>query len=129
MGISKVRWVHLARQYIALPRFWLRLRMESSVSRDWRSRVPQMWGSSGSSCLVHGVVGGEGGVGAVYHPGAGGCVVVSDGGGAVYVVHEGQVCGWGWLLAVGAGNIARDVVPEVAQGGHPVDPWGLRFEV
>ena len=51
--ICQVRWVHLARQYIALPRSWLRLRMESTVSRDLRSHVPQVWGSSGSSCLVY----------------------------------------------------------------------------
>ena len=69
VGIPQVRWVHLARQYIALPRPWLPLRMESSVSRDLRSHVPQMWGSSGSSPLAYvsrpglcgggGVVGGE----------------------------------------------------------------------
>ena len=34
VGIPQVRWVHLARQYIALPRPWQLLRMESSVSRD-----------------------------------------------------------------------------------------------
>ena len=32
VGIAQVRWVHLARQYIALPRPWLPLQMESSVS-------------------------------------------------------------------------------------------------
>ena len=53
VGIPQVRWVHLARQYIALPRPWLPLRMESSVSRDLRSHVPQRWGSSGSSSLVY----------------------------------------------------------------------------
>ena len=42
VGIPQVRWVYLARQYIALPQPWLPLRMESSVSRDWRSHVPQM---------------------------------------------------------------------------------------
>ena len=52
-GISQVRCVRLARQYIALPRSWLRLRIESSVSRDLRSHVPQRWGSSGSSSLVY----------------------------------------------------------------------------
>ena len=52
-GIPEVRWVHLARQYIALPRCWLQLWMESSVSRDLRSHLPQMWGSSGSSSLVY----------------------------------------------------------------------------
>ena len=65
------------------------LRMESSVSRDLRSRVPQMWGSSGPSSLVYvsapgmcwegGVVSGEEGVGAVYHPVASWCVVVGGG--------------------------------------------------
>ena len=29
------------------------LRLESSVSRDLRSHVPQMWGSSGSSPLAY----------------------------------------------------------------------------
>ena len=53
VGIPQVRWIHLARQYIALPRPWLPLRMESSVSRDWCSHVPQMWGSSGSSPLEY----------------------------------------------------------------------------
>ena len=51
--IRQVRWVQLARQYIALPRPWLPLRMERSVSRDLRSHVPQRWGSSGSSSLVY----------------------------------------------------------------------------
>ena len=53
VGIPKVRWVHLARQYIALPRPWWPLRMESSVSRDLRSHVPQGWGSSRSSSLAY----------------------------------------------------------------------------
>ena len=53
VGIPQVRWVHLARQYIALKRPWLPLRMESSVSRDLRSHVRQMWGSSGSSPLAY----------------------------------------------------------------------------
>ena len=44
VGIPEVRWVHFARQYIALPKPWLPLRMESSVSRDLRSHVPQKWG-------------------------------------------------------------------------------------
>ena len=30
--------------------------------------------------------------------------------------------GGGWLLVVGGGDIARNVVPEIPQGGHPVDP-------
>ena len=53
VGIPEVCWVHLARQYIALPRPWLALRMENSVSRDLRSHVLQMWGSSYSSPLVY----------------------------------------------------------------------------
>ena len=53
VGIFQVRRVHLARQYIALPRPWLPLRMESSVSRDLRSHVPQMWGLSGSSYVAY----------------------------------------------------------------------------
>ena len=52
-GISQVRVVHSARQYNVLQRSWLRLQMESSVSRDLRSHVPQMWGPSGSSSLVY----------------------------------------------------------------------------
>ena len=60
VGIPQVRWVHFARQYIALPRPWLPLRMESSVSRDLQSHVPQRWGSSGSSSLVTGSRGGPG---------------------------------------------------------------------
>ena len=129
VGIPQVRWVHLARQYVALPRPWLPLRMESRVSRDLRSHVPQTWGSSGSSPLAYvsgpglcgewGVVGEEEGVGAVYHPVVSGCVVVGDGEGVVQIVHEGHVRGGGWLPLVGGGDVRRDVVPEVAQGGHP----------
>ena len=52
-GTPQVRWVHLANQYIALARRWLPLRNESSVSRDLRPHVPQIWGSSGSSSLVY----------------------------------------------------------------------------
>ena len=66
VGISQVRWVHLARQHIALPRPWLPLRMESSVSRDLRFQVPQMSGLSALSSLVYvsgpGLCGGGGGV-------------------------------------------------------------------
>ena len=132
VGIPQVRWVHLARQYIALPRPWLPLRMESSVSRDLRSRVPQMWGSPGSSPLAYvsrpglcgggGVVGGEEGVGAVHHPVVRWCVVVGGGEGVVQIVHESHVRGGGWLPVVGAGDVPWDVVPEVAQGGYPGYP-------
>ena len=53
VGIPQVRWVQLARQYIALPRPWFPLRMESSVPRDLRSHVPPRLGSSGSSSLAY----------------------------------------------------------------------------
>ena len=114
VGIPQVRWVHLARQYIALPRPWLPLRMESSVSRDSRSHVPQRWGSSGSSSLVYvsepglcgggGIVGGEEGVGAVQHPVASWCVVVGGGEGVVPIVHEGHVRARGGCLSSGVGT-------------------------
>ena len=132
VGIPQVRWVHLARQYIALARPWLPLRMESSVSRDLRSHMPQMWWSCGSSSLVYvsrpelcvggGVVGGEEGVGAVPHPVDGSCVVVDGGEGVVQRVHEGHVRGGGWLPVFWGGDVPRDVVPEVAQAGHPGYP-------
>ena len=61
-----------------------------------------------------GVVGREGGVGAVYHPVVCGCVVGGGGEGVVPIVHEGHVRGGGWLLLVGGGDVPRDVVPEVA---------------
>ena len=132
VGIPHVRWVHLARQYIAPPRPWLPLRMESCVSRDLPSHVPHMWKSSGSSPLAYvsgpglcgggGVVGGEEGVGAVYHPVVSGCVVVGGGEGVVQILHEGHVRGGGWLPLVGGGDVPRDVVPQVAQGGHPGYP-------
>ena len=102
------------------------------MSRDLGSHVPQMWGSSASSplayvsgpglCVWGGVVGGEEGVGAVYHPVVCGCVVVGGGEGVVQIVHEGHVRGGGWLLLVGGGDVPRDVVPEVVQGGHPGYP-------
>ena len=133
VGITQVRWVNLARQYIALPRRWLPLRMESSVSKDLRSHMPQMWGSSGSSPLAYvsrpglcvwggGIVGGEEGVGAVHHPVVSWCVVVGGGEGVVQIVNENHVRGGGWLPVVGGGDVPRDVVPEVAQGGHPGYP-------
>ena len=95
------------------------------VSRTYR-------GSSGSSplayvsgpglCVWGGVVGGEEGVGAVYHAVVCGCAVGGGGEGVVQIVHEGHVRGGGWLLLVGGGDVSRDVVPEVAQGGHPGHP-------
>ena len=69
-----------------------------------------------------GVVGGEEGVGAVHHPVASWCVVVGGGEGVVQIVHEGHVRGGGWLPLVGGGDVPRDVVPEVAQAGHPGYP-------
>ena len=69
-----------------------------------------------------GVVGREEGVGAVHHPVASWWVVVGGGEGVVQILHEGHVRGEGWQLVVGAGDVPRDVVPEVAQGGHPGDP-------
>ena len=85
-AIPKVRGVHLAREYIALSRPRLPLRMESSVSGHLPSQVPQKWGSSGSSSLVYlsrpwycgggGVVDREEGVGAVHHPVASWCLVL-----------------------------------------------------
>ena len=133
LGIPQVRWVDLARQYIANPKPWLPLRMESSVCRDLHSHMPQRLGSSSSSPLVYvsepglcgegGLVSGEEGVGAVHHPVASWCVVVCGGEGVVQTVHEGHVCRGGWLLVVGGGDVPRDVVPGVAQGhlvGHPV---------
>ena len=65
-----------------------------------------------------GVVGGEEGVAAVYHPVVSGCVVVGGGEGVVQIVHEGHVRGGGWLPLVRGRDVPRDVVPEVAQGGH-----------
>ena len=73
-----------------------------------------MWGG--------GVVGGEEGVGAVHHPVVSWCVVVGGGEGVVHIVHESHVRGGGWLPVVGGGDVPRDVVPEVAQGGHPGYP-------
>ena len=131
-GIPRVRWVHLARQYIALPRPWLPLRMESSVSRDLRSHVPQRLGSSGSSTLVYvsrpglcgggGVFGGEEGIGAMHHPVASWCVVVGGGEGVVQIVHEGHVRGGGWLLVVrlgtSPGTWCRKLLREAIRATH-----------
>ena len=58
----------------------------------------------------------------MYHPVANLCVVVGGGEGVVYVVHEGNIRGEGWLLVVGGGDFPRDVVTEVAQAGHPGNP-------
>ena len=69
-----------------------------------------------------GVVGGEEGVGAVHHPVVSWCAVVGGGEGVVQIVHESHVRGGGWLPDVGGGDVPRDVVPEVAQGGHPGYP-------
>ena len=92
--------------------------MESSASRDSDVGVVRVvppgvrvgaWVVCGG-----GVVGGEEGVGAVYHPVVCGCVVGGGGEGVVQIVHEGHVRGGGWLLLVGCGDVPRDVVPEVA---------------
>ena len=69
-----------------------------------------------------GVVGREEGVGAVHHPVVSWCVVVGGGEGVVQIVHESHVHGGGWLPVVGVGDVPRDVVPEIAQGGHPGYP-------
>ena len=119
-GIPQVRWVHLALvaaadgehrvQRLVFPRapevgvVWL-------VRPGVRVEAWVVWGG--------GVVGGEEGVGAVHHPVVSWCVVVSGGEGVVQIVHEGHVRGRGWLLVVGGGDVPRDVVPEVAQRGHP----------
>ena len=73
-------------------------------------------------CVGGDVVGGEEGVSAVDKPGVGWCVVVGGGEGVVPVVHEGHVRGGGWLLAAGDGDVAWDMVLEVAQEGWVVDP-------
>ena len=69
-----------------------------------------------------GVVGGEEAVGAMHHPVVSLCAVVGGGEGVVQIVHESHVRGGGWLPVVGDGDVPRDVVPEVAQGGHPGYP-------
>ena len=58
----------------------------------------------------------------MYHQVVSGCVVVGGGEGVVQIVHEGHVHGGGWLPLVRGGDVPRDVVPEVAQGGHPGYP-------
>ena len=72
-----------------------------------------------------GVVCGEVGLGAVHHPVVSWCVVVGGGEGVVQIVHEGHVRGGGWLLVVRGGDVPRDVVLEVAQGGHAGYPCFL----
>ena len=52
-------------------------------------------------------------------------VVVGGGEGVVQIVYEGHVRGGGWLPVSGDGDVPRDVVPEVAQGGHPGYPCFL----
>ena len=54
-------------------------------------------------------------------PSVGWCVVVDGGEGVESVVHDGHVCGGGWLLVSGAGDVAPDMVPKGAQGGHTVN--------
>ena len=58
----------------------------------------------------------------MHHPVASWCVVVVGGQGVVLIVHEGYVREGGWLLVVGGGDIPRDLVPEVAEAGHPGNP-------
>ena len=82
-----------------------------------RVRAWVVWGGGGG-----GIVGGEEGVGAMHHPVVSWCVVVGGGEGVVQIVHESHVRGGGWLPVVGGGDVPRDVVPEVAQGGHPGYP-------
>ena len=69
-----------------------------------------------------GVVGGEEGVGAVYHPVVSGCVVVGGGEGVVQIVHEGHVRGGGWLLLVGGGDVTgtwcRKLLREAIRATH-----------
>ena len=58
----------------------------------------------------------------MHHPVVSWCVVVGGGEGVVQIVHEGHVRGGGWLLVVGDADVPRDVMPEVAEGGHPGYP-------
>ena len=58
----------------------------------------------------------------MHHPVVSWCVVVGVGEGVVQFVHESHVRRGGWLPVVGGGDVPRDVVPEVAQGGHPGYP-------
>ena len=102
------------------------------MSRDLRSHVPQMCGSSGSSPLAYvsrpglcgggAVVGGEEGVGAVHHPVVSWCVVVGGGEGVVQIVHESHVRGGGWrrLSGVGMspGTWCRKLLREAIRATH-----------
>ena len=132
VGIPQVRWVHLARQYIALPR-------PLAAAADGEQRVQgfafprapdvgvvrlvlpgvlvEAWVVCGG-----GVVGGEEGVGAVHHPVASWCVVVGGGLGVVQIVHEGHVPGGGWLLVVGGGmspgTLCLQLLREAIRGTH-----------
>ena len=58
----------------------------------------------------------------MHHPVASWCVVVGGGEGVVQIVHEGHFSGGAWLPVVRGGDVPRDLVPEVAQGGHPGYP-------
>ena len=58
----------------------------------------------------------------MHHPVVSWCVVVGGGAGVVQILHESHVPGGGWLPVVGGGDVPLDVVPEVAQGGHPGYP-------
>ena len=55
-------------------------------------------------------------------PGVSWCVVVAGAEGVVFVVFGVHVRAGGWLLVVGSGDVTRDVIPQIAQGGHRVDP-------
>ena len=96
-----------------MPRPWFLLRIGSSVFRDLRLDVPQMWGSSGLvlpgvrvegwAVRGGGVVDGQEGVRAVDQPGVGWCLVVGGEEGVVFVVHEGLVRGGASCLLLGLG--------------------------
>ena len=128
LGIPQVCWVHLARQKLRPTKA-----LAAAADREQRVQgfafprapdvgvvrvVPPGVRVEAWVVLGGGVVGAEEEVGALYHPVVSGCVVVGGGEGVVQIVHEGHVRGRGWLLVVGGGDVPRDVVPEVAQGGH-----------
>ena len=58
----------------------------------------------------------------MHHPVVSWCVVVGGGEGVVQIVHESHVRRGGWLPVVRGGDVPPDVVPEVAEGGHPCYP-------